>query len=337
MIRVAVVGAGYWGPNLIRNFTTCPATDLVAVCDLDQARLDKVLSPYPSVEGTTGFDALIARDDIDAIAIATPVDTHAPLGVAALEAGKHVLIEKPLASSIEDAEKLVATAKANDRILMVDHIFVYSEPVRKMKEVIDGGEMGDIYFIDSIRINLGLIQRDINVVWDLAPHDLSIMDYLVDRDPKRISVFGTCHAHSDAGIEDVAYINVDLGDNLLASFHVNWLSPVKVRHFIVGGSKKSIVYNDLDPAEKIKVYDCGVTVKQDVESRRNVLFDYRTGDVWSPHIRPAEALQTMVSHFADCVKNKKTPITDGESGLRVVKLLATAQTSIKAQGAWITL
>ncbi len=337
MIRIAVIGAGYWGPNLIRNFTACPETTLVAVCDKDPARLARVLAAYPGVDAVDNSETLLARDDVDAVAIATPVGTHAPLALAALRAGKHVLVEKPLASSVRDAEEMVATALEVGRVLMVDHTFIYSGPVRKIKEIVDSGDLGEIYYVDSVRINLGLFQHDVNVVWDLAPHDLSIMDYLIGRLPKSLSAFGTCHADSDSGIEDVAYLNLDFGDGLLASFHVNWLSPVKIRHFLVGGSRKGLVYNDLAPDERIKVYDRGITINHEPEARRGVLIGYRTGDVWAPRIEGQEPLQAMVRHFAECIRENKTPLTNGEAGLRVVRILEAAQRSIKAQGGRITL
>src|SRR5262245_32124319 len=314
MVRVAVTGAGYWGPNLIRNFAACPDTQLVAVCDRDEQRLAKALANYPGVEAIRQFDELLARPDIDAVAIATPVDTHAPMGLAALAAGKHVLIEKPLAPSVAAAEQLIAAAKAAGRILMVDHTYVYSGPVQKIKQLLDAGEVGDVYFIDSVRINLGMFQHDVNVVWDLAPHDLSILDYLLGRLPRSLSAFGTCHADGKREIEDVAYLNLDFSGGLLASFHVNWLSPVKIRHFIVGGSRKSIVYDDLDPAEKLKVYDRGINFNSEIESRRGVLVSYRTGDVWSPHIPQVEPLARMVSHFAECIRENEQPVTNGEAG-----------------------
>lgn len=337
VVCVAVVGCGYWGPNLIRNFSTCPDTSLVAVCDRDHSRLKNVLAAFPGVDAVNEVDTLLARDDIDAVAIATPVHTHAPIGLAALRAGKHVLIEKPLAGSVREAEQLVNEAESRSLTLMVDHTFVYSPPVRKIKELIDSGELGDLYYVDSVRINLGLFQHDVNVVWDLAPHDLSIMDYLVGRAPKSVSAFGTCHAPGLNEIEDVAHLNADFGDGFTASFHVNWLSPVKVRNFIVAGSKKSIVYNDLEPAEKVKVYDKGISVNGDPEARRGVLIGYRTGDVWSPHLDSAEPLQVMVRHFAACIRDDKTPITNGQAGLRVIRMLDAAQRSIKAQGGRITL
>ena len=337
MNGIAVIGAGYWGPNLIRNFSACPDTKLVAVCDKDRVRLDKVLVGYPGVDAVESFDTILTRDDVDSVVIATPVGTHAPLAIAALRAGKHVLVEKPLASSVRDAEAMVAAAKEAGRVLMVDHTFIYSGPVRKIKEIVDSGDLGDIYYVDSVRINLGLFQHDVNVVWDLAPHDLSIMDYLIGRLPKSLSAFGTCHTDSASGIEDVAYLNLDFGDGLLASFHVNWLSPVKIRSFLVGGSRKGLVYNDLSPDEKIKVYDRGITVSEDAETRRGVMIGYRTGDVWSPRIEGQEPLQAMVRHFAECIREGKTPLTDGEAGLRVVRILEAAQRSIKAQGGRITL
>ena len=337
MIRVAVVGAGYWGPNLIRNFSSCPETELVAVCDPDQQRLAVVMANYPNVTAEPQFDLLLARDDIDAVAVATPVVTHFPIALAALKAGKHVLVEKPLATSVGEAEQLIAVADQSNRTLMVDHTYVYSGPIQKIKAVIDAGEIGEVYFIDSVRINLGLFQRDVNVIWDLAPHDLSILDYLLGRLPVSVSAFGASHADQSNEIEDVAYLSLDYGAGLLASLHVNWLSPVKIRHFIIGGSNKSIVFNDLEVTEKIKIYDRGITVNEDPQQRRGILVDYRTGDIWSPHVERVEPLQVMVSHFADCILHGKRPRTDGEVGLRVVRILEAAQRSIKGQEGRITL
>lgn len=336
-IRVAIVGCGYWGPNLVRNFQSCPQTTVAVICDQSPERLNRVHSLCPNAKRVTSIDEVIRDASIDAVVIATPVNTHASLGIAALNAGKHVLVEKPLAGAVRDAEAMVTKAKESGRILMVDHTFIYSGPVRKIKEIVDSGDLGDIYYVDSVRINLGLFQHDVNVVWDLAPHDLSIMDYLIGRLPKSLSAFGTCHTDSASGIEDVAYLNLDFGDGLLASFHVNWLSPVKIRSFLVGGSRKGLVYNDLSPDEKIKVYDRGITVSQDAEARRGVMIGYRTGDVWSPRIESEEPLQAMVRHFVECIRENKTPLTDGEAGLRVVRILEAAQRSIKAQGGRITL
>jgi predicted dehydrogenase len=336
-IGVAVVGAGYWGPNLIRNFWTCPGTRVVAVCDTDPARLNSVLANYPSVAPVASVDELLQRGDVEAVAIATPIGTHASLALAAIRAGKHLLVEKPLAASVRDAEEVVEAAHKAGVVLMIDHTFIYSPSVRKIKEVVSSEDFGDLNYVDSVRINLGLFQHDVNVVWDLAPHDLSIMDYLINRLPRSLAAFGASHTGDRNGIEDVAYLNLDFGDGLLANFHVNWLSPVKIRHFIVGGSRKSVIFNDLAAGEKVKVYDRGIVVDEDADQRRGVLVSYRTGDVWSPHIESGEPLQAMVRHFAECIREGKTPITGGEAGLRVVRILEAAQHSIKAQGGRITL
>jgi predicted dehydrogenase len=334
-VGVAVVGCGYWGPNLIRNFSTCPASSVVALCDQNPQTLAKAGTLCPSARRTQEFADLLADPTVEAVAVATPVASHAALATRALEAGKHVLIEKPLATSAREAEELVRLAERLGRTLMVDHTFIYSPPVRKIRELIDTGELGDIYYLDSVRINLGLFQNDVNVLWDLAPHDLSIVDYLLGRLPRSVAATGACHAAGD--LEDVAYLNLDFGGGLLASFHVNWLSPVKVRHLIVAGSKKSLVYNDLNPWEPIKVYDRGITVAESPEARRGVLISYRTGDIWSPHLEQSEPLQNVVRHFAHCIRTGETPLTDGRAGLRVVRILDAAQRSIKAQGGRITL
>lgn len=336
-IGVAVVGCGYWGPNLIRNFSTCPTTEVLMVCDEEGSRLERVAPICPKAKLVEKFTAALEDPAVQAVAIATPVSTHAELALAALEAGKHVLVEKPMADNVRDAEEMLRRAEKLGLTLMVDHTFIYSGPVRKMKEILDSGELGELYYVDSIRINLGLFQHDINVVWDLAPHDLSIMDYLIGRLPRSLSATGSCHADNGNEIEDVAYLHLDFENGLMASFHVNWLSPVKIRHFILGGRRKSLVYNDLTTAEKIKVYDKGITVSEDPEARRGVLIGYRTGDVWSPHVDATEPLQTMVRHFAECIQQGKRPLTDGEAGLRVVRILEAAQRSIKAQGGRITM
>jgi predicted dehydrogenase len=334
-LGIAIVGCGYWGPNLIRNFSTCPATRVAAVCDSDCKQLERALALCPSAQGRENFKDVVTDAGVDAVVIATPPATHARLALAALEAGKHVLVEKPLATSEREADAMVCLAEARGLTLMVDHTFIYSPAIRKIKELIDSGELGRIYYIDSVRINLGLFQRDVNVLWDLAPHDLSIVDYLVGRAPESLAAFGACHASND--IEDVCYLNLDFGGSLLASFHVNWLSPVKVRHLIIGGSKKSLVYNDLNHSEQIKVYDRGITIAENVEARRGILISYRTGDIWSPHLEQEEPLQNVVRHFASCIHNKTTPQTDGQAGLRIVRILEAAQRSIKTQGARMTL
>jgi predicted dehydrogenase len=337
MINVAVVGCGYWGPNLIRSFCSCPQTRLVAVCDSDPTRLESVHAGYLFAKGYEDYDQLLAHPELDAVAIATPVRTHASLVLKALGSGKHVLVEKPMAASVREAEAMAEAANKAGLILMVDHVFVYSGPIQKIKQFIDSGELGEIYYIDSVRINLGLLQHDINVVWDLAPHDLSIVDFLLGRLPRSLAAFGACHADSRNEIEDVAYLNLDFGGGLLASIHVNWLSPVKIRHFTIGGSRQSIVYNDLDPSEKVKVYDRGIAISEDPEARRGVLIDYRIGDVYSPRLDRTEPLQVVVRHFAECIAERQRPLTDAASGVRVVRILEAAQRSIKAQGGRITL
>jgi predicted dehydrogenase len=305
------------------------------ICDRDTNRLATARDLCPTAELVTDIREVLDDPRVEAVAIATPVHTHEDLVLNALEAGKHVLVEKPLAATVRSADRLVAFAAARQRVLMVDHIYVYSAAVRKIKQLIDAGELGEIYYIDSVRINLGLFQHDVNVLWDLAPHDLSILDYLLGRLPRSLSATGTCHTGCD--IEDVAYLNLDFGGNLLVSVHVNWLSPVKVRHLIIGGSKKSVVYNDLDPVEPIKIYDRGIMVAATPEERRGVLVSYRTGDIWSPHIDRTEPLQEVVAHFAQCIRDGTRPRTDGEAGLRVVQILEAAHRSIKAQGGRITL
>ncbi len=335
LVGVAVVGCGYWGPNLIRNFNACPTSRVVMICDRDPARLDHCHGLCPTAQTTREFDDVLNNPEVEAVSIATPVATHAPLGLAALQAGKHVIVEKPMAMSVTEAEEMVALAKKLGRVLMVDHTFIYSAAVRKVKDLIDSGELGELFYIDSVRINLGLFQTDVNVVWDLAPHDLSIVDFLLGKLPKSVAAMGSRHV--DPELEDVAYLNMDFGKNLLASFHLNWLSPVKIRHLIVGGSKKGLVYNDLNPWEPIKIYDHGVQVNPTTEDRRGILISYRTGDIHSPHVGRSEPLQNVARHFIECIQNGKTPLTDGEAGLRVVRILDAAQRSIRAQGGRITL
>lgn len=332
-IRVGLVGCGYWGPNLIRNFASCPATEMAVVCDRDPARLRMATQTCPGLRTATDFRQLLEDPTIGAVVIATPPQTHAALARAALQAGKHVLVEKPLTTSLRDAEDLVRLACDCRRTLMVDHTYIYSPAVQKIKELLDRDELGELYYLDSVRINLGLFQNDVNVLWDLAVHDLAIADYLLGREALSLSAFGTSHTGTD--LEDVAYLNLDFGEGLVASFHVNWLSPVKVRYLILGGSKKGLVFNDLDPSEPIKVYDRGITVSRQPEERRGVLINYRMGDVWSPRLEKEEPLRSMVNHFAECVRTGDVPRTDGHSGLRLVRLLDLAQRSIKAQGEWL--
>ena len=328
MIGIAIVGYGYWGPNLARNFAETEGASLAMVCDADPRRIALAQKRFPALVCAADFDEVLRNPGVNAVAIATPVHTHYELAKRAIKSGKHVLVEKPLTSRVDQAEELVALAEKNGVVLMVDHVFIYSPPVLKMKEMVAQGRLGKLFFIDSVRINLGLFQHDVNVVWDLAPHDLSIVDYLVDRLPVSLSAYGAMHANHD--IEDVAYLNLDYGDGLIANFHVNWLSPVKVRQMIIGGSERSLIYNDLDVNEKIKVFDSVIEIGADVEERRKALISYRNGDVWSPNISTGEPLSRMTDHFVKCIKTGQQPISDGKAGLRIVKILDAAQRSIKS-------
>jgi predicted dehydrogenase len=333
-MSVGVIGCGYWGPNLIRNFSTCPLTEVVAVCDANPARLEAVGKTYGHLQLIPSLDQLLELP-LDAVAIATPVSTHYPLATRCLEAGLHVLVEKPLAASANEAQALVTLADRKQRLLMVDHTYLFSPAVRRIKELIENGELGELYYVDSVRINLGLFQHDVNVIWDLAPHDLAIVSYVLGLEPRSMSAWGCGHADPD--IEDIAYVNVDYGDRLLANFHVNWLSPVKVRQMIFGGSRKSLIFNELDSSEPVKLYAKGVDFGENAEERHKLMVSYRSGDVWSPHIEPGEPLQSMVRHFAECVLEGKTPESDGCLALRVVRMLEAATRSIRAQGGRVVL
>jgi predicted dehydrogenase len=330
-VGVAVVGCGYWGPNLIRNFSEEPRAQMRWVCDLDEHKLENIRRRYPSVRTTSHFEEALADREVGVVAIATPVQTHHTLARAALQAGKHVLVEKPLADQVALAEDLVQQAQRHERILMVDHTFVYTGAVRRLKNLYDEGLLGDLWYIDSVRINLGLFQHDVNVIWDLAPHDLSIVTHLLGKDPVTVQATGACHTGNH--IEDVAYLNLDFGNHLIAHFHVNWLSPVKVRQMIFGGRDRMVIYNDLEPSEKLRIYDRGIEVKADNrDGIYNLLVGYRSGDMWAPTLDGTETLQVEVGHFLDCIERGERPMTDGEAGLRVVKILEAAQMSIKAGG-----
>lgn len=335
-IPVGVIGCGYWGPNLIRNFNENEHTDVRYACDLDAIRLNKIKLRYPSIIPTQNYRTLLRDKNLQLVAVATPVHTHYVLGREILEAGKHLLMEKPLAASTKEAEKLVNLAARKNLLLFVDHTFLYTGAVRKMKDFISAGSLGDLYYFDSVRVNLGLFQSDVNVVWDLAGHDVSIMDYVVPDQPKSVMAIGG--SHTDHGLEDIAYVTVTFNGAFMAHFHVNWLSPVKIRRIIVGGTKKMIVFDDLDPAEKIKIYDKGITsTKKDAETLHRAIIQYRIGDMHAPKIDQTEALKVMVDHLVECVKQKKRPITDGESGLRVVRILEAADKSMKKGGAMVRL
>jgi predicted dehydrogenase len=329
---IGVIGCGYWGPNLLRNFAENEAAQLRWICDLDEKRLGAMGRRYPAARTTTDYRNLIADAELDAVAVVTPVATHFQIAKEALTAGKHVLMEKPLTATASEAEELIALAAKNRRVLMVDHTFVYTGAVRKMKEILTSGELGDLLYFDSVRINLGLFQRDINVLWDLAPHDLSIMDYLIDRQPEEVSALGSCHI--EPGIENIAYLVMRFADDFIAHFHFNWLAPVKIRRTLIAGARKMILYDDIEPTEKVRVYDKGVTANRigDREADYQTLVSYRTGDVWAPKLDATEALRHVVAEFLASIREGRKPLTDGEAGLRVVRILEAAQQSIKQGG-----
>jgi predicted dehydrogenase len=331
VIRLGVIGYGYWGPNIVRNFADVPGCRLAAVSDMSADRLAVVARRYPGVETFTDPLALIANPAIDAVAIVTPVSSHYELALQALAAGKHVLVEKPLASTAAQAARLVEEADRRGLVLSVDHTFVYTGAVRKMRELVETDQLGDIYYYDSVRVNLGLFQHDVNVIWDLAVHDLAIMDHVLAEHP--VAVAATGMSHVPGSPENIAYLTLFFESRLIAHIHVNWLAPVKVRRTLVGGSKKMIVYDELEPSEKIKVYDKGVSVAAgNGQQRYRMLVDYRSGDMWAPQLDITEALAQEARHFIACVEENRRTLTSGEAGLRVVRLLEAASQSIATRG-----
>jgi predicted dehydrogenase len=330
MIGIGIVGYGYWGPNLVRNFASSESSRVVSVSDLDPAKLATCARRHPEIATTSDFTDLLRNPQIDAIAIATPVHSHYELALAALNAGKHVLVEKPLAQTSDQVRHLVDEADRRGLTLMVDHTFLYTPAVEKIRELLLKDQLGEIYYYDSTRSSLGLFQSDVNVIWDLAVHDISIIQYLLDEDPIAVSATGSRHVTGSP--ENMAHITLFFESNCVAHVSVNWLSPIKVRQTFVGGSKKMIVYNDLEPTEKIKVYDKGITLNGPSENAHQFRIGYRAGDMWAPHISAKEALQTEVEHFIDCVRNGTPPVSSGISGLRVIEVLEAASRSIAEQG-----
>lgn len=335
LINMGVIGYGYWGPNLVRNFGELPGSQVLAVSDLSSERLAKVQALYPSMKTTKDYRDLLSDPKINAIAIATPVSTHFDLAMAALKAGKHVFVEKPITVSSEQAMRLIEEAEKRNLVLMVDHTFVYTGAVRKIHDLIATNVLGDIYYYDSVRVNLGLFQHDVNVIWDLAVHDLSIMDYILPYKPYAVSATGISHVPGEP--ENIAYLTLFFENNLIAHMHLNWLAPVKVRRTLIGGSQRMIVYDDLEPSEKIKIYDKGITVNGNAESLYQMLIGYRTGDMWAPHLEVTEALRTEGLHFINCIEKGDCPITDGKTGLRIVRILEAASQSMKQQGRLVEL
>ena len=334
-VGIAVVGCGYWGPNLVRNFWESEEVELRWVCDLVPERLEKIRKRYPAVQLTTSLDEVLADPSVDGICLATPSQTHYALAKRVLEAGRHVLVEKPLCDNSEHVELLMELAEQRGKVLMVDHTFLYNPAVRAVRGILDSGRLGKLLYFDSTRVNLGLFQRDVNVLWDLAVHDLAMMDYLIhDRRPIAISATGIAHVSSQP--ENMAYLTCFYEDNLVAHIHANWLAPVKLRRTLLGGEKQMIVYDDLEPSERIKVYDKGITVSDEKEIHK-LLISYRSGDCWSPKIPAGEALENEVAHFVECIRDGVKPLSDGLAGLRVVKMIEAGTLSMQQRGAPVEL
>ena len=347
MLKLGVVGYGYWGPNIVRNFLSQPDCRIVAICDKNPKAVAQVLSRHPAVHASSNPDEVMSSPEIDAVAVVTPVSTHYDLAKKALENGKHVFVEKPFTATSAQAEELIELADRKNLQIMVDHTFLFNGAVRKIKELVDEGVLGPLYYYDSTRVNLGLFRHDVNVIWDLAPHDLSIIDYLIGLEPELVVATGGAHLN---GLADMAYITLYFPKNIIAHLNVNWLSPVKVRTTLVGGQRKMLVWNDLEPSEKVKVYDKGVQVTDTHDESRqrlkalveakvfevgaeqavhDLLVSYRSGDMWAPRVDQTEALQLEARYFLDCVASGKKPINDGRAGLRVVRMLEAADESLK--------
>jgi predicted dehydrogenase len=332
-LRIGVCGYGYWGPNIARNLGALEQCEVVAIGDLNADALKRARKAHPSARLTADCAEILDAADIDAVAIVTPVWTHFELAKRALENGKHVFVEKPFTSTSAQAAELIDIAARKNLRIMVDHTFLFSGAVRKIRELVDNGTLGRLYYFDSTRVNLGLFQHDVSVVWDLAPHDLSVMDHVIGEQPEAVVATGGNHINGHA---DVAYVTVFFPGNITAHINVNWLSPVKVRTTLIGGRDKMLVWNDLEPDEKIRVYDKGVEVTS-AQSVRDLLVSYRSGDVWSPRVNNTEALAVELRYFVDCVVDGRTPSNDGEAGLRIVRLLEAADESLKDRGRIVAL
>jgi predicted dehydrogenase len=333
LIRVGVIGYGYWGPNVVRNFFAVDETRVDMLCDMNASALARAKKNYPGLAVTTNADDILKSPDIDAVAVITPVWTHYKLAKAALENGKHVFVEKPFTSTSEQAEELIDLAERKNLRIMVDHTFLFTGAVRKIRELTESGALGDLYYYDSLRVNLGLFQHDVSVIWDLAPHDLAIMDHLIKGEPEAIVATGESHLN---GVEDVAFMTIYFPNSVIAHINVNWLSPVKIRMTMIGGQKKMLVWNDLVADEKIRVYDKGVKITSG-DKVRELLVNYRSGDMWAPQLEQLEALRVELEYFADCILHNKTPFNDGLAGLRVVRMLEAADHSIQQRGELVRL
>lgn len=335
MINIGLIGYGYWGPNLARNFNTNPDLNLAAICDFSEERLETARRMYPQLPVLADEKALFTDDSLDAIAISTPVSTHYKLAKSALSAGKHVWLEKPMTETVAQAEELISLAKDKGLVLLIDHTFVYTGAVRKIKELVDNGDLGDLIYYDSTRINLGLFQQDVDVIWDLAPHDLSIMQFLMPR--KKLAVSATGSGGYGDGIVPKALLTIFMEDNIIGHVNVSWVSPVKIRQTLIGGSAKMVLYDDNNPSEKVKVYDKGVDLFQTREELYHLHVQYRVGDMYAPQFDDTEALALEASHFVDCIANGAKPLTGGEDGLEVLKVLAASRESLQNRGAPVEL
>lgn len=333
MLKIGVIGYGYWGTNIVRNFHQCSGSRVEMVCDKNAKMLQRLNQTYPNMRTTTDCMDIINDGQIDAVAVVTPVWAHYELAKKALTNGKHVFVEKPFTSSVVQADELIELAESNNLQIMVDHTFLYTGAVKKIRDFIDNGTLGNLYYYDSTRVNLGLFQHDINVLWDLAPHDLSIMDHLIDAKPEAISATGQKHLN---GHEDVAFLTVYFSNKVIAHINVNWLSPVKIRTTLIGGENKMLVWNDLEVDEKIRVYDKGVCI-QNRKDVYDLLVSYRSGDMWAPQVDRVEALDQEIAHFVDCVRGGKKPKTDGHAGRRVIQMLEAASRSLQNRGEAVAL
>jgi len=334
-IKVGVVGCGYWGPNLIRNFRSLPDCDLKMMCDLSEARLKHLRSLYPEVEGETDFSHMLNGAGLDAIVIATSVKLHFPMAKAALLAGKHTFIEKPMAASSEQCEELIEIARKKGLILMVGHTFLYSPAVRKIKGIVDMGDLGDIRYISARRLNLGLFQKDINVAWDLAPHDISIILHIMGETPVTVNCRGS--AHVTPGVEDVTSMTLTFGADKSAIVHSSWLDPRKIREMTIVGSKRMIVYDDVAPLEKIRIFDVRVERPPHYDTFAEFHYAYHYGDVYAPYIKQEEPLKNECQHFLDCIRENKSPLSNGTQGLEMVRILEASSLSLKQQGGAVRL
>ena len=333
MLRVGVIGYGYWGPNIVRNLHGQKNAQVTMVCDQNTAALGRARKAYPGLEMVSDPLEIVCSPHVDAVAVVTPVCAHYDLARLALEHGKHVFIEKPFTATSEQAEELIELAARKKLTIMVDHTFLFTGAVRKIRELTESGVLGDLYYYDSLRVNLGLFQHDVSVIWDLAPHDLSIMDHIIKAKPEAIVATGENHLN---GVEDVAFMTIYFPKKVIAHINVNWLSPVKIRTTLIGGEKKMVVWNDLVADEKVRVYDRGVQLNSG-DGIRDLLVSYRSGDMLAPQLEQVEALHVELEYFADCVINNKVPFNDGHAGLRVVKMLEAAEKSIRQKGELVTL